>query len=384
MRCPPPELLPASVSLGRQPRILVVKLATLGDLLLATPLLRALRERYPDAELDVLTTHGSAPLLTESPLVNRVIALDKYRFDSLGSALSQPGPLAPVAGQLLALRRRRYDAVVLAHHLTLPAGRLKYRLLLTALRPRISVGLDNGHGAFLDLRVPDGGFGRSHEVEYGLRLAAALDAPLASEAHAPDARDLGWASAPPERRTLAHPPRIALHPGSGAYSVARRWPVERFAELARQLRDRLNAEVVVVGGPDEDHLTAHLLELLGRPRWATAQTGAATPRGLAELLATCDMLVGNDSFPMHLAVALNMRTVGVFGPTNARAWGPYARHPDQAAYIRRTDLACSPCVYRGHALGTPAGCPERPCLTGLPASAVLRAALRLLDERRAG
>ncbi|MGH2486597.1 MAG: glycosyltransferase family 9 protein, partial [Ktedonobacterales bacterium] len=195
---------------------------------------------------------------------------------------------------------------------------------------------------------------------------------------------LGWNELAPEHGTAARPPRIALHPGSGLYSVARRWPIERFAELASLLHERMGAEVVGVGGPDEQELAGRLLDLLERPVWASAQTGAATPRELAELLATCDLLVGNDSFPMHLAVALTVPVVGVFGPTNARAWGPYATQPGHAAYIRRTDLACSPCVYRGHALGTPAGCPERPCLTGLPASAVLRAALRLLGERQAG
>jgi heptosyltransferase-2 len=372
------------VSLGKRPRILVVKLATLGDLLLATPMLRALRERYADAELDVLTTVGSAPLLADSPLVNHVFALDKERFDRLGNALTHVDQLAPIARQLLGLRRRRYDALVLAHHLTLPTGRLKYRLLLALLRPRLAIGLDNGHGAFLDLRIPDGGFGRLHEVEYGLRLAAALDAPLAPAAHMLDARDLGWNDVSPEPSVRNHPPRVALHPGSGAYSVARRWPVERFAELAGLLHERLGAEVVVVGGPGEQDIAARLLNVLERPRWATAQSGAGTPRGLAHLLASCNLFVGNDSFPMHLAVALNVPAVGVFGPTNARAWGPYASQPGRAAYIRRTDLACSPCVYRGHALGTPAGCPERPCLTGLPASAVLPAALRLLGARKAG
>lgn len=384
MRCPPSKLDQAPVSLGRRPRILVVKLATLGDLLLTTPMMRALRRRYADAELDVLTTEGSASLLAESPLVNRVYALDKERFDRLGSALTHVDQLAPTARQLLRLRRRRYDALVLAHHLTLPTGRLKYRLLLAVVRPRLSIGLDNGHGAFLDLRVPDGGFGRLHEVEYGLRLAAALDAPLAPAEHMLDARDLGWSDGSPEPRPRDHPPLVALHPGSGSYSVARRWPVERFAELAELLHQRLGAEVVVIGGPGEQNIAARLLNALERPPWARAQSDAATPRELAQLLAPCDLFVGNDSFPMHLAVALNVPAVGVFGPTNARAWGPYATQPGRAASIRRTDLACSPCVYRGHALGTPAGCPERPCLMGLPASAVLGAALRLLGARRAG
>ena len=163
----------APLALGPRPRVLVVKLATLGDLLLATPMLRALRARYPQARLDLLTSAVAAPLIEDSPLLDHVYTFDKRAFDDLAALAGSAGELGRLAPLALRLRANRYDAVILAHHLTLPAGRLKYRALLAAIHPRRSVGLDNGHGSFLSLRVRDEGFGALHEAEYALALAAA-------------------------------------------------------------------------------------------------------------------------------------------------------------------------------------------------------------------
>src|SRR5258707_1276678 len=220
--------------LGARPLILVIKLATAGDLPLSMPALRALRSRYPDAQLDVLTTPASASLLAESPLVNHVYALDKYRFDYLHQMLRAPWRLLAPLPLLARLRARRYDVVVLAHHLTLRFGVLKSRLLLAGLGARHTVGLDNGRGRFLDLRVRDEGFGARHEADYALALAAALDAELPAPARALRLTDLGWVDSRQDDDEAAVPaaPLIALHPGGGGYSVARRWPAERFAELA--------------------------------------------------------------------------------------------------------------------------------------------------------
>ncbi|MFI5271615.1 MAG: glycosyltransferase family 9 protein [Ktedonobacterales bacterium] len=378
-----PEAEPAPVALGAHPRILAIKLATLGDLLLTTPALRALRTRYPRARLDVLTTAAAAPLLTDSPLVDAVYTLDL-----------PPGARAPMmrgAGALLTtlttLRAARYDAALLLHHLTLPAGRRKHRTLLTTLAPRLTAGLDNGFGGFLDLRVPDHGFGARHEAEYALAIARAVDATLPAGERGLRVADLGWealATEPPETEATGSPPLVALHPGSGSYSRARRWPVARFAEVAAALRERYGVRVVVIAGPgDEAALAAELLATLGQPPWAEI-AAPTTPRALAAVLARCALFIGNDSFPMHLATALGRPVVAVFGPSNAQAWGPYA--PDcsaRVALVRRDDLACSPCFYHGHDLGLREGCPPRPCLTALPAARVLAAARRLLPAQAA-
>ncbi len=374
----------APVALGPRPRILVVKLATMGDLLLATPMLRALRRRYPAARLDLLTNESAAPLLRDSPLLDHLFTFDKYAFDAPSALARRPSALGRLAPLALRLRATHYDVVVLAHHLTLPAGRLKYRALLATIHPAHSVGLDNGHGRFLSLRTRDDGFGARHEAEYALELAAALDAPASADERGLRLADLGW---PILARPPLHPgnaPHVALHAGGGAYSLARRWPADRYIAVAAALRAEFGATITLLGGSEEGVLHAEILDALGRPDWASALPGVVSPRLLAETVSASHLFIGNDSLPMHMAAAAGTPVVAIFGPSNARAWGPYAPdEPERAVVIRRDDLPCSPCIYRGHALGTPQGCPPRPCLTALPIDPALAAARRLLRQAMA-
>ena len=161
-------------------RILVVKLAGIGDLLLATPALRALRETYPQAQIDLLVTPASAGILNGWDVINRVIVLDKYLFDYPQQILKHPRNLLRLTPLWHDLHDSHYDAVLLMHHLTLPFGRLKHQLLMRATGARWRVGLDNGHGWFLNVRVPDNGFGAMHEAEYNLALARAIGATTAN------------------------------------------------------------------------------------------------------------------------------------------------------------------------------------------------------------
>lgn len=368
---------PVPVTLGVSPRILVVKLAGLGDLLLTLPALRALRQRYPAGRVDVLTTAAAAPLLADSPLVHHIYTVPSPRTEGIGAART-----LGLAALLISLRRQRYNALLLLHHLTLASGRLKHRALVSAIGAHLTAGLDNSHGSFLDLRVPDRGFGNRHEAEYFSAVAAAVGAEHEGSPVGPTLTDLGWGTIGRDGGERADRPRIALHAGSGNYSVARRWPLQRYAELAVALHESDAAEVIVVGGPEEAELSDWLLELLGRPAWAASAPRAAS-KNLTHLLASCDLFIGNDSFPMHLATAVGLPVVAIFGPSNASAWGPYAPEaPRRVRIIRRTDLPCSPCFYRGNALGTPSGCPPRPCLTELGIRPVLAAAQTLLRQAR--
>jgi heptosyltransferase-2 len=365
---------PAPVALGPSPHILVVKLAGLGDLLLTLPALRALHARYPARRVDVLTTAAAAPLLADSPLVDRIFPWAPSR-GGITNALHQIALLS-------ALRRQSYDALLLLHHLTLATGRFKHRALVTAIGARLTAGLDNGRGGFLDLRVPDQGFGARHEAEYCSAVAAAVGGEHEGAPVGPTLADLGWGDIGREGSMRAARPRIALHAGSGSYSLARRWPLERVAELAAALHESHDAEFVVVGGPGEAELSDRLLALLGQPAWAESAP-RAEPKSLAQALVSCDLFIGNDSFPMHLATAVGLPVVAIFGPSNAHAWGPYAPEAlGRVRIIRRTDLSCSPCFYRGHALGTPQGCPPRPCLSELGIRPVLAAAQTLLRQER--
>ena len=356
--------------------ILVVKLADLGDLLTATPSLRALRLRFPRARISALVTPHTACLLERNDAVDDVILFPKARFDRPTDTLT---PQSLLAGLHLALRLKRahFDAAVLLHHLTTAWGATKYRALLAATGAPVRVGLDNGRGRFLTAGATDRGFGARHEVDYWLDVAATLGAGHPSpeiELHLDDA-EVGTALEQWTALGLRGRSVVAVHPGSGRFSLARRWPVAKFAAAADALaKDGL--AVALVGGPEEmDVVDAVRTRMRAE---SVVLAGVASPRALAALLRSCSLFVGNDSGVMHLAAAVGVPVVGIFGLSNHQAWGPY---PPERHRVVRLDLSCSPCFYRGFELGTPDGCGPRTCLNQLAPEDVTRAAFDLLAAR---
>src|SRR5256885_11916422 len=226
------------ITLPPNAHILVVKLAGIGDLLLATPALQALRESYPQARIDLLVTPDSAGLLDNWDVINNVIVLDKYLFDYPMQMVMNPQTMTQLAILWNKLREGHYDAVLLLHHLTLPFGRLKHQALMRATGAKWRVGLDNGHGWFLNVHVKDTGFGALHEAEYNMAIAEAVGAtvtnkklivPLTTEERQ-RASALVFGKDPVGAPFMglqvggmalaqASRPIIAMHPGSGGYST---------------------------------------------------------------------------------------------------------------------------------------------------------------------
>ena len=373
------------ITLPPDARILVVKLATIGDLLLATPALRALRESYPQARIDLLVTPSSAGLLDGWDVIDNVLVLDKYLFDYPQQLLKNPVNLLKLRPLWHTLRDGRYDAVLLMHHLTLFFGRLKHQLLMRATGAKWRVGLDNGHGWFLNVRAEDRGFGALHEADYNLALAEAVGA------HTHDRR-LALPLSDAERRQ-AHQlvfgndvsqdtarPILVMHPGSGGYSTARRWEPERFSQLADTLFHDFGGQLVLVGGEEEVELHERILRAMRSDMPARSLAGKGSIRVTGAVIELADLFVGNDAGPMHLAAAVGTPTVAIFGLSNWNAWGPYTGGaPGHLATIVRLDLPCMPCFYRGHLLGTPEGCMTRDCLAMLGVDPVATAARRLLS-----
>jgi len=372
------------ITLPDDAHILVVKLAGIGDLLLATPALKALRESYPQARIDLLVTPDSAGLLNNWRTIDSIIVLDKYLFDYPQQIMTHPSKLKRLIELYTTLRAGRYDAVILLHHLTLPFGRLKHQALMRATGAKWRVGLDNGHGWFLNVRVKDGGFGAQHEAEYMLALAEAVGAkiedrhlvvPLTDEERA-QARELVYGDQADGEATH---PIIAIHPGSGGYSTARRWSPERFAQLADTLYHDVGGQLLLVGGPEEAALHQEIITMLQLPVPARSLAGKGSIKVAAAVLELADLFVGNDSALMHLATAVGTPTVAIFGLTNHQAWGPYTGDKGHGhATVVRLDLPCMPCFYREHMLGTPEGCASRDCLAMLAVDPVAVAARRML------
>ena len=378
-------------------RILVVKLADVGDLLMISAALTALHHAHPDARIDVLAPPRSAATLAALPHIDGTILFDKFGFDR-PTALLNPRRWADGLRFARQLRAAHYDAVAIMHHLTTRFGSWKFATLALASGAKRRVGLDNGRGWFLTARYPDAGFGAMHEAAYWQQVAALLGAdptPLPLS-FTPTATDIQRASQLLTPLLHESGPLVAIHPGTGAYAPARRWPAGYFAQLARRLHDTLNARLVIVGGPDVSEWALRIIESAGLEGDAkTLNLSEQTTLGeLAAVLARCDLYIGSDSGPLHIATASGVPVLGIYGPSNHRAWGPYVvggaateldaltqepqNWPPPASHaVLRQSLACSPCLYREHAVGLRHGCPPRECLDTLTPDAAL-AAVRLM------
>lgn len=343
-------------------RILLVQLADIGDLILITPALAALREARPDAHLTLLTSAHAAPILEGTGLADSILTLDRQQMNS-STAFFRPANLRRLWG----LRREPFEAVVFFHHFTLKPGTLKFALIAWASGARRIIGLENGNAWFLTERVPDQGFGMRHQAQYWLDLVARLGAePRLRPARVALSKGLPTDLPPAKAR------RVVIHPGSGGYSLARRWDAARFAAVADGLHQEEGAEIILVGGRNDG-----VEAVRGAMRSeALDLSGKTTLRELAAVIRSADVFIGADSGVMHLAAAVGTPVVAIFGPSNADAWGPWT--PEGRSRVVRSGVECSPCSYVGHGIGLREGCPARTCMRLVTADQVLTAARALL------
>lgn len=360
--------------------ILVVKLADIGDVLTITPALRALRRSLPAARITVLATPGAAPALDGLPYLDEALLFDKFRYDRPWDAL-RPAALANGRRFFADLRARHVDTVIILHHLTTRWGACKYATLALASGAPRRLGLDNGRGWFLSGRVHDEGFGARHEADYWLQVVGLLGAETADRRleMAVPAEARAWARS---RLPLGRSCYVAVHPGSGGYITGRRWPPERFAQVADALAAQFALQPVLVGGPGEEALAAAVQVHMARP--ALNLSGQTGLKQLAALLERCLLFVGGDSGVMHVAAAAGASIVALFGPTNEAAWGPYVPpgSGQRAVVVRAPGAAAT--LYVGRTLGERRAFADTSAMLGITTEMVLAAARRILAAQCAG
>ncbi|MEB2283997.1 MAG: lipopolysaccharide heptosyltransferase II [Polyangiaceae bacterium UTPRO1] len=310
-------------------RILLVQTGFLGDVILTTPLVAALRRARPEAELTMLVTPAAAPLVAAHPELDRVLVDDKRGADR------GVGGLAHLARTL----RARHFTIAIAAHKSLRTG----ILLRAAAIPRRIGFATAPAAAFYTERVPRPA--AAHDRDRLLALLAPLggggvDAATAHPRVAVDAPTRARA-----RALLAAAgddrPFAALCPGSAWRT--KRWPAHAFAALARALAAD-GYRCLLLGGADERTLTAEVHAAAGG---VTVDLGGATDLPLlAAILAEAAVVVSNDSAPMHVASAVDVPQVAIFCATvPGQGYGPLGR---RAAVVERS-LDCRPCGRHGGA-----------------------------------
>ena len=289
-------------------RILVIKLDHLGDVLLGTPVFSNLRRAYPNAELHALTGAWSRVVLEKHSDVSKVIEYNSPAFCRTG----QPTSFRRTFKLYRELRRQKYDLMVELRGdwrtVWFAFGRLTpKRLSRAALQIANRLGFTQ--------------FSGTHETTRNLDVLkqAGIPTPVQTASFSVTAEDKKWASDfLATYRIDRQRPLIAIHPGSPI--ALKRWLPDRYAEVSDWLIAQKRAQILFVGVEEEIPIVIEIQALMRGESINIA--GKTTLTQLASILHTCNVFIGNDSGPMHLAAAVGTRTIGLYGPGDPTRFGP--------------------------------------------------------------
>lgn len=339
-------------------RILIIKLRAIGDVVMATPVIENLRLAYPDAFLAFLTEEASADIVTGNPYLDEVIVLPVRTWRSL-TLLTR---WRAQARFYRSLRSRRFDLVIDLFG----NPRSAILSLLSGAPHRLGYAFRARKYCYTKLIRPRGG--EVHEVEFHLDAVRALGLPTPvsqPRVYVPEQALQGvmsWMTA----SGIVHGDRlIGLNPGGG-WSV-KRWPTDRFAVLADRLVTEYGARIVLFWGPGEEALAEDIIRQM---KHLPLCIPAVSLSEMAAFLKQLFLLVSNDSGPMHIAAALGVPTIGLFGPTNPFLQGPYG---PSGRTVREESVACLGCNQVTCAIGNI-------CMTGLAPETVMAAVVSYFEQ----
>ena len=324
-------------------QVCLLQTAFLGDCVLTLPLLKKLREVLPEAAVSVVTRPETAGIFSASGLAAEIIE------DRKKTAPSGLAEFSRLAGEL---RARNFDAVIIPHR------SLRSALLAWRAGIPVRVGFSSSAGSFLlTHKVPFSWL--LHDVERNLALLSPLAENLKT-AFPGLSRDAGTPYGPQDG--------VAAGINAGSAWPTKRWPAQKWARLIKKLTSARGGKVLMVGGPGEKEWNAEIERLAG-PENCLNLTGKTSMPELMEAIRPLKVFISNDSGPMHIAAALGVPAVGIFGPTT-RELGFFPYGPGNA--VIETPLACRPCALHGSKK-----CPRGHflCMSLLTVDEVFRAAI---------
>ena len=351
-------------------KILIIRLGAIGDVIRTLPALGVLRKRFPENHIAWAVEERSQSILVGHPQIDELIILkrDKWqnhilKFNTFYATIKE------VYFFLVELKKKKFDLVLDFH------GVIKSGIVSLSSGAKERVGfrrkftkefnfLFNNHRIFLPEE-------RLNRVERNFRLLNYLGVDG-------DVGDALFPLLPGDKLTidnffqkfidLNHGPIIVMHPGSSRNTWYKRWDSLKYAGLADKLIEHYKATIILTWGAEELTKVEEIAAIMKNDPVIACKTGNL--RELAELIKRCDLYIGGDTAPMHIAAFSGIPVVAIFGPTDPVVNAPYGKNRH---IIVRRDLPCSPCRNKE--------CLTRECMETISCDEVFRAAEILLNAK---
>jgi len=309
-------------------KILVIKLRAIGDVVLSTAVLPSLKKFYRDAKIHFMVESSGKEVLENNPYLDRIVVLPLKEWGKLSAVK------AWLSGFrfLKTIRKEKYDLVFDLFG----NPRSAFITWITGAPLRVGFSFRGRKYAYNKRVMPRGG--EVHEVEFNLDALRALNVPIVdfSPIFPLLKQEIDFIDKWIKENGLEKSFLVGLNPW-GSWQ-AKRWGLEKFAALADKLVETYQAKVVVLWGPGEYRHAEKVKALAHYPVLIAPQTSL---KQLGALLFRCQLVVANDSGPMHISAAVGTKTVGIFGPTQWQLQGPYGRGHGVAYKKGLTCLGCN-------------------------------------------
>ena len=334
------------INIGQVEKILLIKLRYVGDTILLQPVIDNIKDYLPGVHLTVMVNEGTEEVLKDCSKIDELIAYDRQALKHSASLI---GRIKDNITFLQSIRRKHFDLVIDFSQ----SDRASLITWLSGAPVRMGCNYENPLKRLFFNRLIQVNIRTMHVVDYELKALEQLGITPSSRTLTIKVPDIVQAKidALITSSGLNHfKVKVAMHPGAGR--PARMWPTERFAAIATRLKAKYNAGIIVMAGAGEEDLIQRMENQTQAIDFKTAKLSLME---MGALLKRCDLFLGNDTAPAHLAAAVGTKTLALFGPTFPLLWHPYS---DKAEVIF-SNPACCGC--------TQIACPYEnfPCMTSI-------------------
>ena len=339
-------------NLTQQANILLIRLSSLGDVLLTTPAIRTLRQRLPRTKISMLTDEPYRDLVNQNPHLDEVLTVNR-----------KDKGLVPSLQLINLLRSKKFDVVFDFQR------KFGTSLISWLTQAQIRVGFHRPNGYLLTTPVEIDRHNRQHVIDDYFQLLGVVGIPADDrelELHVSQ-ENRAFAAQKIGQESVAIPgPTLGLFPG--ASWEFKQWPPQRFVEIGRRYIQDYQGRVLVFGSSAERALSEHIAEQIGAS--AKSLAGEFRLGQLAGFIEHCDLFIANDTGPMHMATALGIPTICLFGPGNYHKFRPLSSKHISLRY----EVACSPCKpFNKH-------CQINECMQGISVNLVWEATCQQLNK----